>query len=850
MNTVPRDPWSLPWLDHVRQDVRYALRGLRRSPGFTAAVILTLGLGIGANAAMFNVIDQMMFRPYPYLRDPARVHRVYLRMPGQNRQNRQESFPYTRYLDLAKWTNSFSRTAAFFPVSVAVGTGEAAHERPIAAVSASFFGFFDARPVLGRFFVAAEDTVPVGARVAVLSYVFWKAQFGGRDVIGRPIQVHNVLCTIIGVAPEGFIGVADEQAGSGMGWNPDLNPGPPVLFMPITTFGGNQGGGSSVDYWLRYNWDWTEMMVQRKPGVSIEQASADLTLAYIRSRDAARAIHSWMPRTDPVRPLALAGSLKTAAGPYPGLEARTLVWVTGVAIIVLLIACANVANLMLARALRRRKEVALRLALGVRRSRLAGQFLTEGLALALCGGVAGLVIAQWGGAVLRRLFLPPGAAAGVVTDWRTLGVVMGAVVVVGVVTALGPMLLTGRDDLTSALKAGVREGTYQRSGLRGALVVSQGALSVALLVGAGLFVRSLGRLEDMRLGYDVNPVLLVNWQRRGEQMGPGDLANVRRRLLEAAATIPGVERAAWASNVPLAGSSTMPLFVPGLDSVSPRLGRFDYQMASVDYFSAMGTRILRGRSFTSADREGAPGVVVVSQQMARVLWPGEDALGRCIRVGADTMPCTTVIGVAEDAVHDPVKDEPIRYYLPFDQFPLETGSMMVLRMHGNPAAAVEPVRRTLQAVMPGQQYVTVDPMAKMLAAQRRSWRVGATMFVAFGALALLVAAVGLYAVIAYNVAQRMHELGVRIALGARDADVLRLVVGQGARLAAAGVAAGSALALAAGRWVQPLLFHQSAKDPMVFVLVGTILIAVALAASAVPAARAMRADPNTVLRTE
>ncbi len=423
-----RERSSPPWLDHVRQDVRYALRGLRRSPGFTAAVVLTLGLGIGANAAMFNVIDQMMFRPYPYLRDPARVHRVYLRMPGQNRQNRQESFPYTRYLDLTKWTSSFSRTAAFFPVTVAVGTGEAAHERPIAAVSASFFGFFDARPVLGRFFVAAEDTVPVGARVAVLSYAFWKAQFGGRDVIGQPIQVHNVMCTIIGVAPDGFIGVADEQAGSGMGWNPDLNPGPPVVFMPITTFGGNQGGGSSVDYWLRYNWDWTEMMVRRKPGVSIEQASADLTLAYIRSRDAARAMHSWMPRTDPVRPLALAGALKTAAGPYPGLEARTLVWVTGVAIIVLLIACANVANLMLARALRRRKEVALRLALGVKRSRLAGQFLTEGLALSLCGGVAGLAIAQWGGSVLRRLFLPPGAAAGVVTDWRTLGVVTGAVV--------------------------------------------------------------------------------------------------------------------------------------------------------------------------------------------------------------------------------------------------------------------------------------------------------------------------------------------------------------------------------------------------------------------------------------
>jgi len=834
-HTDARDRWSLPWLDHLRQDARYALRGLRRSPGFTAAVVLTLGLGIGANAAMFNVIDRLMFRPFPYLRDPASVHRVYLRVPGRERLLTRESFPYARYLDLKRATSSFSQYAAFFPTTVAVGTGEAARERPIAAVSASFFEFFDARPALGRFFVAAEDVTPMGAKVAVLSFAFWQAEFGGRDVTGESIRVGNIDCTIVGVAPERFIGVADGS--------------PPAVFLPITTFGAHQPGGSSVEYWRRYTWDWTEMMVRRKPDVTLDRANADLTLAYIASRDAARAIHSWMPRSDPERPVAVAGALKTAAGPYPGLEARTLLWVTGVAVVVFLIACANVANLMLARAMRRRHEVALRLALGVSRRRLAAQALTEGLVLSLIGCAVGVGIAQWGGLALRRLVLPAGAATDLVTDWRTLGAALIAAVVAGLVTSTAPWLLSRVEDLTGSLKSGARGGTYQRSRLRASLLVSQGALTVGLLVGAGLFVSSLDRLRAMRLGYDVNPVLMVRWERRGEQMDVGAQMALRRRLLEVSRGLPGVERAAWASNVPLQGTSTMALYVPGIDSVA-RLGRFTYQIAGDDYFSAIGTRIVRGRPFTDADGAGALSVVVVSQSMARAVWPREDALGKCMGVGADTAPCSTVIGIAEDAVHDPVKDQPLRYYLPLEQRPDEGASLLVLRMIGTSAAVAENVRHALQAAMPGQQYVTVQPMANLLDAQHRSWRVGATMFVAFGVLALVVAAVGLYGVIAYDVEQRMREIGIRIALGARGANVIRLVVGQGVRLTAMGVAIGSGLALAAAPWIQPLLFQQSARDPIVFGVVGVLLIGVALPATWVPAAKAARADPNAVLRAE
>jgi ABC-type antimicrobial peptide transport system permease subunit len=269
----------------------------------------------------------------------------------------------------------------------------------------------------------------------------------------------------------------------------------------------------------------------------------------------------------------------------------------------------------------------------------------------------------------------------------------------------------------------------------------------------------------------------------------------------------------------------------------------------------MGTRILRGRAITGADRAGAPRVVVVSEGMAKAIWPGKDAVGECIRIGIwratrESLDCSTVIGVAEDAVHNPITDEPNRYYIPIDQFPNFGARRLLLRVHGPPAAASEGIRRALQREMSGQQYVTARPLTDLVDDQRRSWAIGATMFVAFGVLALIVASVGLYGVIAYNVAQRMHELGVRVALGAQPANILRLIVGQGVRFALAGVVTGTMLALAASHWFQPLLFRQSAKDPIVYALVAVTLLVVAVAASTSPALRAAKADPNTALRSD
>ncbi|HEV8358649.1 MAG TPA: ADOP family duplicated permease [Gemmatimonadales bacterium] len=819
------------------QDLRYAARGLLRSPGFSATVILTLGLGLGANAAMFGVIDRLMFRPFSYLNDPGTVHRVYLRTTYRGRTSTNFVFPYTRYLDLARGSSSFAAWAGATERPLAVGTGTAARERRVAGVSASFFGFFAIRPALGRFFGASEDSLPQGAKVAVLGYGFWQSELGGRNVLGEQLAIGTVSHTIVGVAPRDFVGISEAE--------------PPAVFIPLTAFPLAAGENKTGDYWLKYNWDWISAIARRKPGVSEATASADLSQAYRASRSAARLINPAVLPDSIAHPVAFAGAVKTAAGPSAGLESRTLVWVTGVAAIVLLIACANVTSLMFARVIRRRRELSVRLALGVGRRRLAGQLFTESLLLAALGCLAGLAIAWWGGLVLRRLVLTPALSQSGATDWRTLLAAASFALLAGVLTAIGPALLAVRGDLAASLKSGPREGTRQRSGARSALLVLQGALSVLLLVGAHLFVQSLRRVRALDLGYDPAPVLMVRSDLRGQSLDRAELVRFRHRLLAAAREIPGVVAAARINSRPF-GTNTTRLVVPGVDSVE-RLGRFNYQVADPDYFAVMGTRILRGRGFTEADREGSPSVAVVSRSMARALWP--DPLGRCIQafLGPDPLaPCTTVIGIAEDAAQQNLTDDPrFMYYLPLDQVDPSWGSQLFLRMAGPDAAgSAERVRLALNRTMPGQGYVSVQPMEDLLDRQRRSWQLGATLFVGFGVLALLVAAVGLYGTVSYDVAQRTHELGVRSALGARSVHLVGLVVGQAVRLAGAGVVLGLALALLAAPWIQPLLFKQSARDPATYGLVAMLLLGVAVLASAMPSRRAARADPNLALRSD
>jgi putative ABC transport system permease protein len=516
---------------------------------------------------------------------------------------------------------------------------------------------------------------------------------------------------------------------------------------------------------------------------------------------------------------------------------------------VLLIACANVANLLLARALRRRREIAIRLALGVSRARLLSQLLTESVLLALLGGTAGVLVAQWGGSALRAAFLPRTAEASVVGDTRTLLFAGAAALGAGLVTGLASVLQSGRADLTSDLKAGAREGTFHRSRARAALLVLQGALSVILLVGAGLFVRSLHKVQALRLGYDVDPVLLVNLNMRGVKLDSAEKVALRTRLLEAAKTVSGVTHVSTQSSVPFWSTWSVGLYVAGIDSVS-RLGEFDLNAVSPEFFATLGTRIVRGRGIEPGDTPQSPRAMVVSEAMAKILWPGADPMGQCVKVSADTTPCTYVVGIAENIKASALNNDPgLYYYLPSAQFSPQIGGLVV-RTAGNASAQMATVRRRLQREMPGASYVTITPFGDIVGSQTRSWQLGATMFVVFGALALALAAIGLYSVIAYNVVQRTHEMGVRVALGAQVGDVVRLVVTEGLRVGVMGVAIGAGIALAAGRWVRPLLFEESPRDPAVFAFVAIALLGVAVAASWIPARRAARVDPNQALRAE
>ena len=842
LRETSRDYWGFPRLEAVLQDLRYAVRGLARAPGFAATVIVTLSLGIGANAAMFAVIDRLMFRPFPHMRDPGTVHQVYLQITAGGQRRTQAVVPYTRYLDIQRGTHSFSQYAGVSEWRLAVGRGQATRVRKVAGVSASFFGLFEARPLLGRFFTASEDVTPMGALVAVLSHSYWTTEFGARDVVGEPLQVGSLPYTIIGVAPEGFVGTVQGR--------------PPEIFIPITTVPANLDPSNKDTYYTAFNWDWMEIVVRRAPGVSTLQANVDLTTAYIQSRNAQRAINPRVLPDSVAHPAGLVGSLRSAAGPDAGLESRVLLWVTGVAAIVLLIACANVANLMLARILRRRREIAVRLALGVRRRRLVGQFVIEGLLLALCGALGGLLAAQWGGAAIRGLLLPEGSTFNLSQDWRTIGIAVACALAATVLTAVGPALLATRSDVASSLKAGARDGGYRSSRLRSTLLVMQGALSVALLVGAALFVRSLRNVLAIPLGYDASTVLEIRTDFRGLELDSASRVAVRRRLLETAQAIPGVE-AATRINSRLFGTNTTALRVPGIDSVE-RLGRFNMQIGTSDYFEVMRTRILRGRGFDASDREGTAPVAVVSNAMARALWPGKDALGQCLQVGwgpgvrVQDAPCTTVVGIAEDAAQQGITDEQrFMYYLVVDQIDPSSISTILVRMRpGNLETDMERVRNGMQSAMPGDGFVIVRPLQEAVDDQRRSWQLGATLFVSFGLLALVVAAVGLYGVMAYNVAQRLHELGVRIALGARATNILRLVMGQGLMFAGTGVVIGLALATVASPWLAPLLYKQAPRDPLAYGVVGGVMALVGIVATAVPAVRAMRADPNRALRVE
>src|SRR5436190_9727965 len=833
-----RDARGVGALDRVTQDFRYAARMLRARPGFTAAIVLTLGLGIGANAAMFGIIDRLLFRAPKYLIAPERVHRVFVSYIWDAQPRTERSIEYVRYTNLSAWTNAFDVTAVAAYRNLAVGTGDAAREMPVAVTSASFFDLFSAHPVIGRWFSREEDKPPMGTTVAVISYPYWQLTYAGApNVLGRTLQIDRRIYTIVGVAPPGFVGITDQSS--------------PAAFIPASAFAGSR----NANYDHEYGWSWLDMFARRKETVPVTAANAELSTAYARTWDSEReASGSSGVTSRDAQARAFAAPVQLSRGPDAGPESKVASWVMAVAAIVLLIACANVANLLLARAVARRREIAPRLALGVTRWRLIQQLLTETMLLAALGAIAGVAFAQWGGAALRTLILRDAEVRPVVQDPRTLLFVAGAALIVAVLTGLAPALQAAQADVAGTLKAGAREGTYHRSRLRTALLLFQGAFSLVLLVGAGLFMRSLANVRAERLGYDVDAVVYAEGVDRGVNLTDAAARALIQRLQDAARSTPGVTSASLTISVPFWSSEGRGApKVPGRDSLS-RLGRFMLQAGSPSYFETLGTRILRGRSFTESDNERAPPVALVSETMARVVWPGQDALGKVMRIGTDTMPYMTVIGVVEDIRSRDIRgDREFTYYMPIAQYNARYGDArpaFFIRTSGNAADFAPVLQRRMQREMPGASYIRAMPLRSLVAPQEQSWQFGATMFVAFGGLALVLAAIGLYSVVTYAVAQRVHELGVRIALGADVGDVVRLVLRQGVLFALGGIAIGSAIAIVAARAVQPLLYRESAYDIVVYGAVAALLLTVAVIATLRPALWATRVNPTEALRSD
>jgi predicted permease len=568
----------------------------------------------------------MLFRMPAYLTTPALTDRVYLHQPiDDGRERIDNNISFHRYRDLVERSHSLAAGAAFFDADRVVGIGEPARELPVSLGSGTFWSMFEARPVLGRFFTAADDQPPAGSAVAVLGYGYWQSAYGGQaDVLGKSLFVGARSYTIIGVAPQGFQGLSLRQV---------------ALFIPLTAGAYDDAGDRYV---ASYGFSWLEILVRRKPATSRQAAAADLTLVYQQS----------LAAQPGARPALVARSRVELApvlydrGPNKRREARVAMWLAGVAVVVLLIACANVTNLLLARALRRRREIAVRLALGVARSRLLRQLLTESGLLALLGGAAGMLLAHYGGSVLRRALLS-------YVDWTTTSLFDGRILLftfaialfTGILTGVLPALQSGRTEVTGSLKAGGREGGQGISRMRGGLLVLQAALSVMLLIGSGLFLRSLRNATAVDLGYQPEHLLMVGTNYRGTRLPAEERHALQRRMLERAGSLPGVQSVAVTYGTPYWSSLVEDVFVPGRGSVN-ELGPIYLNRISGDYFATTGTPILRGRALTEADRANPLGATVVSETMARRLWPGQEALGQCIKLDADTMPCSQVVGIA------------------------------------------------------------------------------------------------------------------------------------------------------------------------------------------------------------
>jgi putative ABC transport system permease protein len=819
----------------IRQDIGYALRQLRRSPGFTAAVVLTLALGIGANSVMLGVVDTLLLSPPAGVTGADRLRRVYV-TDSKAGPAPASTLSVPDYEALRDGTPSFERVAAYTRSEVPVGRGRDAHPVQASLVTAEYFTLLGVRPALGRLF-SPEEARAGGARVAVLGHGYWQRRFGADSgVVGRTLRVGQGTYTVVGVAASGFTG-ADLRSAE--------------LWLPIYA-----AAPDFMDGGLTRDVSWVQVLARLRPGALSATAAAEATVAYRRGLSSADVRGRDASGRDAPATVTF-GAIQEARGPEASRESRVAVWVAAVAGLVLLIACANVANLLLARALARRPELAVRMALGAGRGALARQLLVESLLLGLLGSAAAILVALWAGPAVRALVLPAGAALSVPLDWRFLLLTVGLGLLTGVLAGILPALEGGGTGVGDAIRAGSRTGGARSQRVRTALILGQVTLTAVLLVGAGLFLRSLRAVQELDLGLDLDRTLMVEADLERAGISKARLPALREAMLAQAAATPGVAHAALSQGGPFSHGAGTGVRVPGLDSVvrpSRRLGPF-YFAVTPGYFEAMGTEVIAGRAFSEQDRAGAAPVAIVNRTMARLLWPGQAAIGRCFYMESDsTGTCREVVGVVEDSRRRSVLEEPqMLFYAPLAQLgEAAAHQTLYLRVADGvrPAELVGPLRQALAAAAPDLPYLDVRPLAEVVAPQLGSWRLGATMFTAFGGLALAVAALGLYSMLAYVVTQRTREIGLRMALGAREREVVGLVLRQGMVPAVGGAVLGGGLGFGAARYAAGLLYGVGPGDPAAFVAAGATLLTVTLAAALVPALRATQVDPMTALRVE
>jgi putative ABC transport system permease protein len=809
-------------METLLKDVRFAVRTLRKQPAFTVTAVLTLALAIGATTAMFSVVESTLLRPLPF-RTPGRLAFLW-GVAGPQRDIRGASFIEVQ--DWARLNRTFESVAIYDETSLNMRTDAGAERVEAEMVSASYFPMLGAAAALGRTFTADEDRVPDANAVAVISDDMWRTRFGGApDIVGRRVVLNDLPFTVVGVMPKDFKGISFDTD----------------VWFPAMMVRANGGPSDLTARGSR----WLGAVGRLKPGVTLEQAQAD-----------ADRVAGQLARDFPVSNKDRGVQLFSLRNSYLG-STKTLVLAVFAAVgLLLLIACTNVASLQLVRASGRRREMALRMAIGADRSRIVQQLVVEGLVLALGAAVVAILVAYWGLAGLTAL-VPSGLLPRYATpslNIATFGFTLLIAMVCGGVFGLVPAFRDRGVVLSDSLKEGARGsatgfGRGRRLGAQQLFVVGETALALVLLIGAGLFVRSLQRQLSVTPGFDARGVLrarLTLPQNYTREMRLQFAEQLETRL----AGIPSARAATVASDLPLAGGSSAAfIHVPELNHSV----RFYRHFVTPRFFDALGIHVRSGRAFTASDREDSPRVVAINASAAGRFWPNENAVGKRLRLGDEKGAELTVVGVIDDVRYRDLTtalatSEPDVYF-PLAQNP--TSSLQIAVRSDVPTASLaEAIRREVAGLDPSTPLFGVRALDELLAQQTSSGRFASSVLSVFGCAAVVLTAVGLYGVLTFLITLRRREIGIRIALGASTRRVLTGVVGQGLMLVALGLVIGVALAVAATGIIVTQLYGIGARDPVVFTVVPALLLAVAMAASWIPARRAARVDPQIALRSE